>query len=142
MSGDEGGDDLEPLVIRMGGPSGTTPVAFVHLDIVGTTQIVRAILRPDLPTSVIAAQWAAALELSAGAGVMAQLATRDDEGAELWGPAELITPEVDNALDDQIDDDGTGGFLVGHDLLEDLWITYVGPVRIVLMAVSPPPPPE
>lgn len=50
----------QPLVLRYEGDEGL-PLLWVHLDVAGGTQIVPAILRADLPITVIAAQWADAL---------------------------------------------------------------------------------
>lgn len=128
----DAGDD-QPLLYRYGGPAGTLPVVSVHLDVVQSTQIVPGILRPDLATSVIAAQWAAALNLSEGAGVLVQLATRGDDMAELRGPCELITPAVDDALDDAITEDAVGGLLLGQDFLQSVIVSLLGPARLVVI---------
>jgi hypothetical protein len=129
--------DEQPLLYRYGGPAGTLPVVSVHLTVVDSTQIVPGILRPDLPTTIIAAQWAAALNLSRGGGVLVQLATRGDDQAELRGPCELTTPEVDDALDEAITDDAIGGLLLGQDFLQSVVVSLLGPARLVVI-LSPP----
>jgi hypothetical protein len=106
---DEFEDEEQPLLIRYEGPD-TTPLAWVHLDVAGGTQIVPAILRPDLPVTVIASQWAEALGLSQGAGVLAQIATGGDDSAEKWGPCERITPKVSEDLNDAIGTTLSEGF--------------------------------
>ena len=119
----------EPLILPY---TGGRPVAPVHLDVVGSTQVVYAVLRPDLAVSEIAEQWRAALELSAGAGVLAQLATSSGPDAELWGPCERITPTVRHELNGQIDPQtAIGGLLLGRDFLDSVVLAYVGPAQRV-----------
>lgn len=129
-------DDFEqedqPLLVRYEGP-GTTPLAWVHLDVAGGTQIVPAILRPDLPITVIALQWAEALGLSHGAAVLAQIVTGGDDSAEKWGPCEYITPNVSKDLDDEIGDDAVGGLLIGQDFLQAIIVTLLGPARLMIL---------
>ncbi len=129
-------DDFEqedqPLLVRYEG-RGTTPLAWVHLDVAGGTQIVPAILRPDLPVTVIASQWAEALGLSEGAAVLAQIATGGDDSAEQWGPCEYITPNVSKDLDDEIGDDAVGGLLLGQDFLQEIIVTLLGPARLMIL---------
>jgi hypothetical protein len=125
------GEEEQPLVVRFGGPEGATPQVPIHLTVVGSTQIVTGVVRPDLRVSRMAAQWASALDLSIGAGVVAQLATGLGPEAELWGPGELITPEVDPSLDENVTDDMSGGFLVGQDFLHTVWMTVVGPHQLL-----------
>ena len=128
-----GFEDDQPLVLRYGGPTGTLPLVPAHLDVVGTTQIVPAILRPDLTVTVLAAQWAEALGLSRGAAVLVQLATRNDDQAEFWGPCEMITPEVDDALDAEVTEDAVGGLLLGQDFLQSVIVTLLGPARLIVL---------
>jgi hypothetical protein len=132
VSGEEAGEeDQDPqLVLRMQGPSRTTPVALVSLEVAGNSQIVTAILRPDLPVSTISSRWAAGLGLSSGGAAIAQLVAREEEH---WGPAERITPQVKEALDAWIDDEGLGGFLLGHDFLQSVWLTYLSPAGLVVI---------
>src|SRR5688500_14151098 len=78
-----------------------------------------------------AAPTATALKLSHGAGVLVQLATRGDDLADLRGPCELITPEVDDALDGAITDDAIGGLLLGQDFLQSVVVSLLGPARLV-----------
>lgn len=124
--------DEQPLLIRY--DSGATPlVVQTQLDVVDSTQIVPAILRPDLPVSVIAAQWALALGLSEGAAVLAQIATANDADAELWGPCELLTPQISPALDKELGDDFVGGLLLGQDFLKSLIVTLLGPASLIVL---------
>jgi hypothetical protein len=116
-----------PLTFRFNPERTELCVVPVRLDVVGDAQIVLGYVRPDLPKSRIAGQWAAALEFSPGSGMLAQLVTRPDDRAEEWGPCEMVWPEVDDALDDEITDEGLGGFLLGWDLLQKVVITFVGP---------------
>jgi hypothetical protein len=129
---DEFEDEEQPLLIRYEGPD-TTPLAWIHLDVAGGTQIVPAILRPDLPVTVIASQWAEALGLSQGAGVLAQIATRGDDSGEKWGPCERITPKVSEDLNDAIGDDAVGGLLLGQDFLQAIIVTLLGPARLMVL---------
>lgn len=121
--------DEQHLTLRTGGEEGTTALALVHLDVVGSTQFVVAVLRPD-----IAQRWAEALGLSPGAGVIARLAVSEHE---LWGPAPLITPVVDDALDADIDEAGGGGLVLGNDFLHIMWVTFMGEQRIVVLTYQP-----
>jgi len=132
-----GDNDQAPLIFRMVGPDGVTPAVLVQLDVTGFNQVLTGVLRPDLAHSVIAAQWAAGLELSAGAGAIAQLSKTWSANEALWGPAQLVTPKVDPALDNEIDEQGNGGFLLGHDFLEGVWVAYVGPARLVVVSWPP-----
>lgn len=113
------------------------PIVPVHLAVVGNTQIIPAVPRPDIPVTRIAAQWASGLELSAGGAAMAQIATGYDESAELWGPCEFVTPIVDASLDETIDDETRGGLQVGRDLLGSLTITFAGPAGLLMLTRSP-----
>jgi hypothetical protein len=122
----------QPLVLRYEGEEGL-PLLWVHLDVAGGTQIIPAILRADLPITVIAAQWADALGLSRGAGVLAQIATQGDDAAELWGPCERITPVVSDALDQEIGDNAVGGLLLGQDFLQAIILTLLGPARLMVL---------
>lgn len=131
-------DDSEtepPLLLRFSGEGGTVPAAPVHLDCVGSTQIVPGILRPDVPITHMASQWADALDLSTGAAVLAQLATRDDELAAHWGPCEMITPVIDPEM--SVGRDLLGGLLLGQDFLESVWVTYIGPAGLIAITRSP-----
>lgn len=124
--------DEQPLLVRY--DSGATPlVVQIQLDFVGSTQIVPAILRPDLPVSVIAAQWAASLGLSEGAAVLVQIATSNDAQAELWGPCELLTPQVSHTLDQEVGEDFVGGLLLGQDFLKSLIVTLLGPASLIVL---------
>lgn len=125
--------DQEFLTLRMGGKSGTTPLALVRLEVAGNTQNLTGVLRPDLPTTRIASQWSSALGLSAGGGAIAQILAGEEES---WGPAELITPTVEDALNAQIDADGAGGLLLGYDLLHKVWVTYIGAQKLVILAYT------
>lgn len=127
---DEAEDD-DPLIFRYGAGSGEPPFVPVRLDVVGSVQIVLAHVRPELPVSSIAAQWANALDLSHGAAVLAQLVTRNDEQAEGWGPCEMLTPAVDDELDAAITFEGLGGFLLGRDFLRFVWVTFIGPAGLI-----------
>jgi hypothetical protein len=128
---EEGESDQDPqLVLRMQGPGRATPVALVSLEVAGNSQIVTAILRPDEPVSTISSRWAVALGLSSGGAAIAQLVAREEER---WGPAERITPMVEEALDERIDEEGLGGFLLGHDFLQSVWLTYLGPAGLVVI---------
>ncbi len=126
--------DEQHLTLRTGGEEGTTALALVHLDVVGSTQFVVAVLRPDIAQSRIARRWAEALGLSPGAGVIARLAVSEHE---LWGPAPLITPVVDDALDTEIDEAGGGGLVLGNDFLHTMWVTFIGEQRIVVLTYQP-----
>lgn len=125
-------EEEQPLVLRYE-DAGTAPVVWVHLDVAGGTQIVPATIRPDLAVTTIASQWAEALGLSRGGGVLAQIATRADEAAELWGPCERITPEVSQALDSDIGEDAVGGLLLGQDFLQAIIVTLLGPSRLMVL---------
>ncbi len=127
-------EDEEPLVVRWRAPL----ILYAQLEVVGFTQIVPAIVRLDLDHSEIAGRWAAALELSPGAGAMVQLMTEADDSADPWGPCERLTPIVSQALDAEITPQETGGFLLGHDFLRHLWITTLGDSRLVVINRTPP----
>jgi len=128
---EEGGEE-QPLILRYGG-DGSVLLVSAHLDVAGGTQIVPAILRPDLAVTVLARQWAEALGLSRGAGVLVQIATRDDDAAELWGPCERITPEVSDDLDEEVSSDAVGGLLLGQDFLQSVIVTLLGPARLIVL---------
>jgi hypothetical protein len=125
---DDTGDEV-PLIFRYDGDE--PPWVPVRLDVVGFDQIVLASLRPDLPKTVIAEQWAEALNLSRGSAMLAQLVTRTDAEAENWGPCDMVFPEVSPELDDAITDDGVGGLLLGWDFLKQVTLTYLGPLAII-----------
>lgn len=111
------------------------PIVPVHLDVAGGTQIVPAILRPDLLVTTMASQWADALGLSHGAGLLVQLATRYDDSGETWGPCERLTPLVDPDLDARIDETTmSGGFLLGQDFLGEIATLILGPVQLVVIS--------
>jgi hypothetical protein len=129
---DEFEEEERPLVLRYEGPE-KTPLVWVHLDVAGGTQIVPAIVRPDLPITVIASQWAEGLGLSRGAAVLAQIATGGDDTAEQWGPCEYITPEVSEALDGEIREDAVGGLLLGQDFLQAIIVNLLGPARLMVL---------
>jgi len=126
--------DEQHLTLRTGGEEGTTALALVHLDVVGSTQFVVAVLRPDIAHSRIARRWAEAVGLSPGAGVIASLAVSEHE---LWGPAPLITPVIDDVLDTEIDEAGGGGLVLGNDFLHTMWVTFMGKHRIVVLSYQP-----
>jgi hypothetical protein len=114
------------------------PMAPVHLDVSGGTQIVPAIIRPDLLTTVVAQQWADALGLSRGAAALAQIATKYDDSADLWGPCERLTPLVELKLDSEIDERrATGGFLLGQDFLQTIAVTLLGPAQLLVLSHEP-----
>jgi len=127
----------EPLIVPF---TGGLPVVSLHLDVASVgTQIVNAILRPDLAVTHIAEQWRSAVELSEGAAVLAQLATSSDAGAQLWGPCEMITPTIEPALDAEIDPlTAIGGLLLGRDLLGSLVVMFIGPLERVAIITRDP----
>lgn len=125
----------EPLILPF---TDGLPVAPVHLDMAGNTQVLNAIVRPDLAVTQIAEQWRAALELSEGAALLVQLATSSDADMEKWGPCERVTPEVRFELNASIDEHtAIGGLLLGRDFLDALVTTFIGPLqRIAFIAPS------
>jgi hypothetical protein len=126
--------DEQHLTLRTGGKDGTTALALVHLVVVDSTQIVTAVLRPDTQQTRIAAQWAESLGLSPGAGMIARLAVDEQE---LWGPDALITPIVEDSLDDEIDDEGVGGLVLANDFLHTVWVTFMGEHKLVVISYQP-----
>jgi hypothetical protein len=133
VNDDEDEDEAEPLVLRR---TDGLPIVPLNLDVVGSTQIVPALLRPDLNVSRIAPIWASGLELSHGAAVLAQLATRYDDAAALWGPCQMITPVIDPALDEALAEEGVGGVMLGNDLLQHVWLTLVGPAGLIVVMTA------
>jgi hypothetical protein len=65
--------------------------------------------------------------------MLAQVATRSDAAAELWGPCERITPEVSEALDAEITDDAVGGLHLGQDFLQAIIVTLLGPAKLMVL---------
>jgi hypothetical protein len=118
------------LTLRTGGPEGTTPYALARVEAAGMTQVLLAVLRPDIGRTRIASHWAQALGLSPEGSAFARLMVDEHEP---WGPAEMITPAVDETLDDDITDDGAGGLLLGNDFLHTIWVMFMGELRLVVL---------
>lgn len=131
---DGGDDEEEPLILRWtDGPSLHVPA---HLDVAGMDQIVEGSIRPDLERTVISKQWASALELSPGADALVQLVTEHGEAGIAWGPCKRVTPTISPELDERITDRGVGGFLLGNDFLDGIWITTVSGLAILHRAAA------
>jgi hypothetical protein len=49
----------------------------------------------------------------------------------------MLTPEVDDALDEAITPEGLGGLLLGHDFLRFFLLTFIGPAGLVVFIYRP-----
>ncbi len=125
-------DEDEYLIVRLAdGPA----LVLVLLELSGRrrTLVEQAALRPDLAQTRIAGLRAAALGLSPGQAVMMQFARRAEPDLSRWGPCEMITPVVDHEMLPDTDTGGVG-LLLGRDLLQDLWVTFLGARMVVIQA--------
>ena len=119
------------------------PVVPVRITVVDNELVIPAILRPDLPVSRIAPQWAEAVEMSNGAAMLACVFSGYDEAARGWGPSQMLTPDFDDSLSDRpiggflFGQDTVGGFLLGQDFLENVMLMFVGPARLFILGKPP-----
>lgn len=127
MSEDEAGDE-EPFLVRLGdGP----PLVLVRIELAHRSLIVPAALRPDLLQTTVAKSWASALELSIGQGAMIRLARRPEGTGDTWGPCELVTLLIDDALDSGLDGEHPS-VLLGRDFLHTVWVTYLAGTLVLI----------
>lgn len=120
-------------------PVATTgkPVVPVRLSTTGHATVVAASLAPSLPRTVLAPLWAAAIDLSEGGTVVAQVQTRMALNSPTWGPqvilVPLFAPELDEvsavyaeAHADEVDWRARDVCLIGHDFLCNLTVILDG----------------
>jgi hypothetical protein len=131
VSEDEAADE-EPIFVRLGGGP---PLVLVRIELAHRSVIVPASLRPDLLQTTVGQSWARALELSVGQGAMIRLVRRPDGTGDPWGPCELVTLLIDEALDIGLDGQHPA-VLLGRDFLHTLWVTYLA--GALVMIARPP----
>jgi hypothetical protein len=131
VSDEESGEE-EPFIVRIGaGP----PLVLVRIELAHRSVIVPAELRPDVLQTTVARSWANALELSVGQGAMIRLARRPEGTGDTWGPCELVTLLIDDALDSGPDRERPS-VLLGRDFLHTVWVTYLA--GALVMITRPP----
>jgi hypothetical protein len=127
-------------------PGGGKPV--VPLRLTASHQaVVGAALAPSLPQTVISPVWAAAIGLSQGGTVVAQIQTRMALNSDLWGPQEILVPvfatELDEVIEpyaesEDIDWRERDACLLGHDFLRNITAILDGiNGRLILDTESP-----
>lgn len=127
MSEEESGDE-ELFIVRLGpGP----PLVLVRIELARRSVIVPAELRPDLVQTTVARSLASALELSVGQGAMIRLARTPEGTGDPWGPCELVTLLIDDALDIGLDGERPS-ILLARDFLHTVWVTYLAGTLVVI----------
>lgn len=119
----------------------------LRLSTTSHSTVVAASLAPSLPQTVVSPLWAAAIGLSQGGTVVAQIQTRMALNSDLWGPQAVLVPAFATELDEataayaeaeDIDWRERDACLVGHDFLCNLTAILDGVNgRLILDTRSP-----
>lgn len=126
---------------------GGKPVIPLRLSTTSHATVVAATLAPSLPRTLIAPLWAAAIGLSQGGTVVAQVQTRMSLTSEKWGPEVIIVPVFEAELDDvtatfaeaeDVDWRERDACLVGHDFLCNITVILDGMQGRVLLDTESP----
>jgi hypothetical protein len=113
------------------------PVISVRLSTTAHATVVAASLAPSLPRTVLAPLWAAAIDLSQGGTVVAQVQTRMALNSPTWGPQVILVPLFATELDEvsatyaeedaeDVDWRTRDLCLLGHDFLCNLTVILDG----------------
>lgn|GEM_PF-6605126 len=134
MTDDDDDDDI--LLFKYEAMTGGgKPVIPLRLSTTSHATVVGASLAPSLPRTVIAPLWAAAIGLSQGGTVVAQVQTRMALNSDLWGPQAILVPVFATELDEatapyaeaeDVDWRERDVCLVGHDFLCNLTVILDG----------------
>ncbi len=126
---------------------GGKPVIPLRLSTTSHATVVAGSLAPSLPRTVISPLWAAAIGLSHGGTVVAQVQTRTALNSDLWGPQVILVPifatELDDATAPYAEEEDINWrqrdvCLVGHDFLCNLTVILDGMNgRLLLHTQSP-----
>lgn len=138
-------EDLPPPLLFDYAPvaGGGKPVVPLRLMAGRWKSLVVATIAPGLPRTILSPVQAAAIDLSAGATVVAQILHAFDVNSPPWGPQEIIVPVIAEELDepgwrglsgglDEEDDEADAGWrqrdacLLGHDFLRNITVFLIG----------------